>query len=131
MLIKRSNYRYSWWPDGSTEENPVGGFDLFDDGPKRPLSLWSFGIFEEKNRGNGYGQQMLSEAIAMAENRDIELFVMTSNKIAIHVYEKAGFEVVGAPSKSAYTWRMVRKATKSTSINDDMNRRVLERESIC
>ena len=122
MLIKRSNYRYSWWPDGSAEEKPVGSFDLFDDErhPDRPLSLWSFGIREEENRGKGYGQQMLNEAIAMAGNRDIELYVIYTNAVAIHVYKKAGFEVVGKHHRDTYALRMIRKAEKRDSVVNEM-----------
>lgn len=117
MLIKRSAYRYVWWPDGSTEKHPVGSFDLFDDEkhPHRPLSLWSFGIHEEKNYGKGYGQQMLNEAIAMAGNRDIELYVICTNKVALHIYEKAGFEIVGQYNKHSYALRMLRKVKSINS----------------
>ena len=115
MLIKcASGYHYNWWPDGSTERNPVGSFDLFDDKkrPDKPLSLWSFGIREEGNRGKGYGQQMLNEAIALAGDRDIELYVMKANEVAIHVYKKAGFEIWGDYYNGGYAMRMVRKAKK-------------------
>lgn len=120
MLIKCNNYRYNWWPDGSTEEKPVGSFDLFDDErhPDSPLSLWSFGIRKEEDQGKGYGQQMLNEAIALTCDRDIELYVIYTNEVAIHVYEKAGFEVVGKHSNDAYALRMLRKAKKCNTTNE-------------
>ena len=115
MLIRCNNgYHYNWWPDGSAEEKPVGSFDLFEDSkrPDRPLSLWSFGIREEENRGKGYGQQMLREVIAMAGSRDIELYVIKCNAPAVHIYEKAGFEAVGNHPNGDYAIRMLRKSDK-------------------
>ena len=97
MLIKSSNgSHYNFWPEKHIGK-AVGSFDLIGNAnnPDKPLEIWSFGIHEEENRGKGYGQQMLIEAIAHADGRPIRLYVYKDNFVAIHVYEKFGFKIVG------------------------------------
>ena len=112
MLIRhRNGYHYDWWPDGSTETKPVGSFDLFENKvrPEQPLELWSFGIREEDNFGKGYGQQMLREAIAMAGDHDIKLFVESRNAPAIHIYKKMGFVRSGNYRENAFIGSMIKQ----------------------
>ena len=74
------------------DNNYIGSFDLYDRGGH--LEIWSFGIYG-KYRGRGFGQQMMREAIEIAKNRKIVLYVLKENKPAIHVYEKCGFKISG------------------------------------
>ena len=51
-------------------------------------------VVEERYRGQGVAQRMLSELLARAEEWNMEAFtleVRVSNAAAIHVYEKLGF----------------------------------------
>lgn len=98
MLIKMNDYRYQFFDENNPTEQPIGSFDLFEhkDTPSRPMYLWSFGIRDEENHFKGYGQRMLREAIAVANGKPIRLYVMRNNDVAIHVYEKFGFKIIGS-----------------------------------
>jgi ribosomal protein S18 acetylase RimI-like enzyme len=111
LIIKSSNgCHYNFWPEKHVG-SAVGSFDLFMRSD-RPCELWSFGIKKDE-RGKGYGQQMLREAIAMVGEHDIVLYVMKCNDLAIHIYEKAGFEIAGNYPLGDYAWRMIRKAEQA------------------
>jgi ribosomal protein S18 acetylase RimI-like enzyme len=97
MLIKAGNCHYLWFNDNSDDKKALGSFDLFErknSGGNR-MELWSFGIIGKQNRGKGYGQKMLQEAIAMAGGKPIRLYVHKTNTVAIHIYQKAGFNIIG------------------------------------
>ena len=97
--------RYKW-KSGEEYFDPrndsMGSFDLIDYGSR--LEIWSFGIFG-KYRGRGYGQQMLKEAIELAGDKKLMLYVEKDNDIALHIYEKAGFQIIGNYGNVA--WAMV------------------------
>ena len=90
QLIPHTNGRYRWSVDAESEE--MGGFDLR--AIKDRLEIWSFGIYR-KFRGNGYGQKMLQEAIQIAGDKKLVLYVLKENELAQHIYKKAGFEIIG------------------------------------
>lgn len=55
-------------------------------------------VVDAAYRGQGIGQKMLQEALAIGEAEGIEAFtleVRVSNEAAIHVYEKLGFKSEG------------------------------------
>jgi RimJ/RimL family protein N-acetyltransferase len=55
--------------------------------------------------GKGYGYKMLEEIVEFAKHKDfirIELTVSVTNKKAIHLYTKAGFEKEGIMKKLTY-----------------------------
>ena len=98
MLVKTNGYHYCWYDDNNITEKPLGSFDLFEReciGGSR-FELWAFGILGEENRGKGYGQRMLREAIALVGDNELRLYVYRHNKVAVHVYEKAGFRITGS-----------------------------------
>ena len=74
----------------------------------RVVELWSFGIYGPY-RGNGYSHKMLKEAIELAESKPMILYVHKNNAKAIHIYKKAGFEIVG--EHNGYAWVMLRNAS--------------------
>ena len=97
MLVKTSNCRYLWFDDNGDDTKALGSFDLFcrKNNPNAPMELWSFGIIGKENRGKGYGQKMLQEAIMLADGKPVRLYVQKTNVVAMHIYQKAGFRIVG------------------------------------
>ncbi len=86
------NYKYYH------SDTQMGKFQLsFDD---EKVKIWSVEI-EEKYRGNGYGQDMVTEiiveAVRLANQRQLKklwLYVFEINSLAIHIYKKLGFKIV-------------------------------------
>ena len=77
-------------PDETTS---IGSFGLrtCDD----RYEIWSLGIVGEYRR-KGYATQMLTEFIQQFQHdKPIVLYVYKINKVAIHLYEKVGFVIVG------------------------------------
>lgn len=69
------------------------------------VELWAFGVRGE-SRGRGYGQQMLQEVIKYYKTQTIVLFVDKHNERALHIYQKAGFKIVGEYRGGKYAWEM-------------------------
>lgn len=66
--------------------------DLYDD----KIEIWGVRVYEEFQR-KGYATIMLKRIIKKYKNDKIPLllYVHKENIIAIHLYEKLGFEIVG------------------------------------
>jgi ribosomal protein S18 acetylase RimI-like enzyme len=65
--------------------------------------IWALGIFGEY-RNKGYGTQMLTEFLLQFQsNKPLLLYVYKTNEIAIKLYKKVGFAIVGERSPSIYT----------------------------
>lgn len=80
-----------------------GKFDLVELPDK--YEIWSLGIFGDY-RHKGYGTQMLTEFLQQFNNnKPLFLYVNKSNEIAIKLYKKVGFAIVGDYSPSAYSMR--------------------------
>lgn len=101
--IRKGEY---WWKQNKGDKDYMGSFcmkelsrNMFTRGPV--VELWSFGIYG-RFRCQGYGQQMLKEAIELAGDRKLMLYVRKDNEIAIHVYQKAGFEITGELGNAAW-----------------------------
>lgn len=62
----------------------------------RVLELWSVLIFD-KFQKQGYGTLMLKRIIKKYKKNELPLvlYVYKTNKIAIHLYEKLGFQIIG------------------------------------
>ena len=95
------------------KRNPLGKrytakFDLVERDDK--FEIWSLGVMERYRR-KGYATQMLTEFLSQfSSEKPLYLYVYTANKIAIHLYEKVGFTIVGDYGKGAYTMQFnVRK----------------------
>ena len=108
MLTQFRKGEYLWKCD-EREKDFMGSFYLKELSrnmfSKVPVAeLWCFGIYGQ-HRGQGYGQKMLREAIELAGDKTLMLYVHKDNEIAIHVYEKAGFKIVG--ELGTMVWAMV------------------------
>jgi ribosomal protein S18 acetylase RimI-like enzyme len=108
MLIKTNNYHHLWYAQNEST-NALGSFDLFQrgNGEDATFELWAFGIYGAQNRNKGFGQKMLKEAILQAEGKPIKLYVYKDNNAAIHIYQKAGFQIVGE-YMNGLAWTMKR-----------------------
>ena len=86
--VKTSTYN---WRRTDKNKSAMGSFTMYaKDGH---LELWNVRI-GTRYQGKGYGQQMIKEAIEMANGIEVVLYVRKHNKTAIHVYEKCGFNIV-------------------------------------
>ena len=82
----------------------AGGFDLHDRGNR--LEIWSLKIFP-RYRNKGYGTRMLREFISQFNSdKPLFLYVYKTNEVAIHLYEKVGFTIVGECSFAPYAYTM-------------------------
>ena len=71
----------------------LGRFDLKE--TKDKFEIWALGV-PAKYRRKGYATRMLREFIAQFKfEKPLVLYVLKGNKIAIHLYEKVGFAIVG------------------------------------
>jgi ribosomal protein S18 acetylase RimI-like enzyme len=89
----------------------IGKFDLFDDGDR--FEIWSLGI-TDRYQNKGYGTQMLTEFLSQFKSdKPLYLHVYKTNEIAIRLYEKVGFTIIGECSFApyAYTMKYNRKET--------------------
>lgn len=108
MLAEFRDGEYRW-KNNEDDKDYMGSF-LLRDVPNNKhvaypvVELWSFGIYHPY-RGKGYGQKMLREAIELAGEKPMMLYVAKNNVRAIHIYKKAGFEVVG--EHNGYAWAML------------------------
>lgn len=94
---------FFWKPNDNMVED-IGQFGL--EYQKSCIHIHSVAILDEKNRNCGYGQMMVKEAIKAARklsaDKAITLDVYYNNDIAIHVYQKCGFEITGRWYNGAY-----------------------------
>lgn len=61
-------------------------------------SPWLYGIVVDKElRGNGFGERLMKELLNKVDDRfrSVYLLVDSNNRIAISLYKKNGFEIVG------------------------------------
>ena len=54
------------------------------------IYLWFLGVFPE-NQGNGVGSKLLQELIVMANNKNLPIYLETSNPGNLKLYKKFGF----------------------------------------
>jgi ribosomal protein S18 acetylase RimI-like enzyme len=90
--------RYQFIPNDTN--NICGSFDLRYLGDR--YEIWSFGIFGDY-RNKGYGTQMLTEFLQQFnDTKPLYLYVYKKNEIAIRLYKKVGFAIVGNTSENIY-----------------------------
>lgn len=87
----------------SEDKNYIGRFSLRDRGNR--LEIWALSILPNyRNKGNG--TRMLTEFLSQFKSdKPLLIYVLKTNKTAIHLYEKVGFTIVGECSfeSAAYT----------------------------
>ena len=94
--------QYKFRPNHDKRKN-YGSFELYEYG--NAYAIWSLSIIEEQ-RGKGYGAQMLTEFLEKFNaNKPLFLYVNKANEIAIRLYKKVGFAIVGDYSSYAYTMK--------------------------
>lgn len=82
----------------------TGQFVLIDAGSK--FEIWSLKIME-RYRNKGYGTQMLTEFISQFSfEKPLVLYVWKTNEIAIKLYEKVGFKIIGECKFAPYAYEM-------------------------
>lgn len=70
------------------------------------FEIWSLRVMERYRR-KGYGTQMLSEFISQFHfKKPLVLYVYKANKIAIKLYEKVGFTIIGECSFEPNAYEM-------------------------
>ena len=116
MLIATNKYDYLFKLTPECKA-AMGGFTMFDDGDH--CELWCLHI-KESYRSMGYGQQMVKEAIELANGKKLTLYVQKNNPVAIHVYEKCGFKISGVYPRGDDAWEMtyVGNSDGSVSFNE-------------
>ena len=71
----------------------AGQFDLNDNGDR--YEIWSLSI-KPRYKNKGYATQMLTEFISQFKfDKPLVLYVYKWNEIAIRLYEKVGFIIIG------------------------------------
>lgn len=74
-------------------KNYLGEFEVVERDNK--FEIWCLKIYEPY-RCKGYATRMLKEFIAQFKSdKPLSLYVLKGNKIAIHLYEKVGFVIIG------------------------------------
>ena len=91
------------------KRNPLGKqytakFDLVERDDK--FEIWSLGVVERYRR-KGYATQMLMEFLSQFKSgKPLSLYVVKTNEIAIRLYEKVGFSIVGDYKYGSYAYEM-------------------------
>jgi ribosomal-protein-alanine N-acetyltransferase len=95
---------YNYWPEGfiiAEEDGQIIGF-IFGIMMSRTESRILMLAVDPRYRGKGYGGVLYREMqrqCAVKGMKVIELEVRVSNQVAIHFYEKMGFQLVGRIAK--------------------------------
>lgn len=70
------------------------------------FEIWDLSVLL-RYRNKGYGTQMLTEFISQFNfEKPLFLYVRKVNEIAIRLYEKVGFKIVGECSFASYAYTM-------------------------
>lgn len=82
------------------ESELIGRFDVREKDKK--FEIWNLTI-SKSFQNQGHGTQMLKEFLAEFKfDKPLVLYVLRNNAIAIHLYEKMGFVIVGDYGDHAY-----------------------------
>lgn len=82
----------------------TGRFDLIERDDK--FEIWSLSVVERYRR-KGYATQMLREFLSQFKSsKPLSLYVVKTNEIAIRLYEKVGFSIVGDYKYGSYAYEM-------------------------
>lgn len=95
------SFGYKRNPKGKTY---TGQFDLVDKDNR--FEIWSLYV-KERYQNKGYGTRMLTEFLSQFKSdKPLFLYVYKTNKIAIRLYEKVGFTIIGECSFAPYAYTM-------------------------
>lgn len=83
-----------------TSEDYIGCFELSNSIDH--FTIWNL-MIRERHRCKGNAERMLREFIEQFNfSKPLVLYVLKANKIAIHLYEKVGFKIIGDYGVEAY-----------------------------
>ena len=102
---RKGNVQYFQYKHNASDKHYLGRFDLVEKDDK--FEIWALGV-QSQYRRKGYATQMLLEFISQFNfNKPLSLYVLKGNKIAIRLYEKVGFVIIGdyERNKGAYEMR--------------------------
>ena len=84
-----------------------GRFEVFKRNDK--YEIWNLHIKDDEQH-KGYGTQMLKEFLYLFNaDKPLFLYVRKQNEIAIRLYKKVGFAIVGDYDKTAYAMQYMNK----------------------
>ena len=95
------DYGYKRNPKGKIY---TGYFSLVERSDR--FEIWSLKV-KERFCNKGYGTQMLTEFLSQFKSdKPLFLYVYKDNAIAIRLYEKVGFKIIGECSFASYAYTM-------------------------
>lgn len=98
----KTESRYQFRPNHD-KRRIYGGFLLRNHNDR--YEIWALSIVGEQ-RNKGYGTQMLTEFLQQFKaDKPLYLYVYKTNEIAIRLYEKVGFVIVGDYTPTAYSMK--------------------------
>ena len=83
---------YEKTEDSEQSKAALGSFHIIN--KPECKQIWCFGIHVERDRGKGFGQQMLMELLDKFKDAPLELGCLKNNYRALHIYHKFGFIIV-------------------------------------
>ena len=99
--------KYFNYKRNSRGKRRLGGFTLVE--TKDKFEIWNLCV-EKQYQRKGYATRMLKEFIAQFKaNKPLVLYVYKSNKVAIHLYENVGFEIIGKCNFEPRAYEMLHK----------------------
>jgi ribosomal protein S18 acetylase RimI-like enzyme len=98
--LRQSAYGRSFAYKPNPNDDIIGRFDLKEKDAK--LEIWSLYITKQF-QNQGHATRMLTEFLEkFKSDKILVLYVLHNNAIAIHLYEKMGFVIVGDYGDYAY-----------------------------
>lgn len=96
-------------------KNYLGEFDVREEDDR--FEIWSLKIFERYQR-KGYATKMLTEFLSQFKSsKPIVLYVYKINEVAIHLYEKVGFKIIGECSFEPRAYTMQYKGVSAENVH--------------
>lgn len=102
MIRLNYNRGYYWLKDTITKDI-IGRCSVYD--KRNFYEIWSVSV-DTKFRQQGYATLMLKRIIKKFKDKPLRLYVYKSNDIAIHLYEKLGFKIIGEFDGATNAWTM-------------------------
>ena len=103
MVKQRQGKLWGYKPTAE-HKRYYGGFELAELNDR--FEIWCLSILE-KHRNQGHATQMLTEFLAQFKfEKPLYLYVYKTNEIAIRLYKKVGFAIIGDYKYGDYAYTM-------------------------
>lgn len=113
---QNKNIQHFEYKQNASDKDWQGKFNLVEKDNK--FEIWALGV-PLKYRRKGYATQMLLEFISQFNfSKPLSLYVLKGNKIAIHLYQKVGFVIVGDYERDKCAYEMQFQLRKECKAND-------------